>query len=127
MEIKILNMISNASINGYYDPSLGLVVVWFHNIDNNKPDLVAYLQHNMTWDLRKVIEEKSTLHDAKEVIEITHELIGKFKKDSTFDDTVRSVLDQVIDHSISLEDETSPRLEMMKMILDTNTYHSVSN
>ena len=71
MEIEILNMISSASINGYYEPSLGLIVVWFHNIDNDKPDLVAYLQHDMSWDLRRVLEEKSTLHENKEIIEFS--------------------------------------------------------
>lgn len=125
MEIEVLNMISNASINGYYDPSLGLVVVWFHNIDDDKPDLVAYLKQDMSWDLRKIIEEKSTLYNNKEVIEITHELVNEYKKDSKFDDTVRSVLKQIINHSG--EEMVSPKLEMMKLILDTNTYHSVRN
>jgi len=125
MEIEILNMISSASINGYYEPSLELIVVWFHNIDNDKPDLVAYLQHDMSWDLRKVIEEKSTLLEDKEVIEICHETVGKFEKDSRFDDTVRSILSQIIDHPIS--EDAAPKIEMMKMILDSGTYHSVKN
>lgn len=126
MEIEILNMISSASINGYYDPSLGLVVVWFHNIGDNKPDLVAYLLPDMYWDLRRIVNEKSTLHDDKEVIEIIHEIIGKFKKDSSFDQVVRKVLTQVINHSID-DGVQSSRLEMMKIVLDANSYHSVRN
>jgi len=126
MEVEILNMISDASINGYYDPSLSLVVVWFHNTGDDKPDLVAYLLPSMHWDLRKVTSEKSTLHDDKEVIEINHEVVDKFEKDSSFDQMVRKVLNQVVDHAIG-EGAQSPRLEMMKIVLDSNSYHSVRN
>jgi hypothetical protein len=127
MELEILNMISNASINGYYDPSLGSIVVWFHNIDGEKEDLVAYLEDNMTWDLRKVVGEHSQLYDDREVIEINHELIEKFEKDSRFDTTVRNVLNQTIDHAMNEDKIISPKLEMMKIILDSNDYNSVRN
>jgi len=126
MEIEILSMISNASINGYYDPSLGLVVVWFHNMGGDKPDLVAYLMHAMNWDLREVISEKSELFVDKEVIEIEHSPIQVFEKGSDFDKTVRKVLNQLTEYSAS-EDGLSPRLEMMKMILDSDSYNIVRN
>ena len=125
METKILNMISNASINGYYDPSLKLVVVWFHNIED-EADLVAYLQKDMTWDLRKVKKESSCLYEDKEIVEVLHENIDKFKPDSEFDQVVRKVLNQLIDHSLK-ENVQSPRLEMMKIVLDNNNYHNVNN
>lgn len=126
METDILNKISDASINGYYDPSLGLVVVWFHNMGDDKLDLVAYLLPDMYWDLREITNEKSTLHNDKEIIEVSHNRIDKFAKNSSFDQTVRKVLNQVIDHSVG-EGSTSPGLEMMKIVLDSNSYHSVKN
>lgn len=122
MEIELLNKISSASINGYYDPSIGLVVVWFHNTDDDKPDLVAYLQSNMEWDLREVDSEKSKLFDDKEVIEISHKNIDKFKKDSKFDKVVRKILNQVIEHSLK-ENTQSPELETMKTVLDNDSYN----
>jgi hypothetical protein len=127
VEIEILNMISNASINGYYDPSLGLVVVWFHNVKDDKPDLVAYLMPGMNWDLREVVSEESELFVDEEVIKIKHSPIEVFEKDSSFDQTVRKILNQVIDHSSKEGGGQSPRLEMMKVVLDNNSYHSVRN
>jgi hypothetical protein len=127
MEVEVLNMISEASINGYYEPSLGLVVVWFHNMKEDKPDLVAYLMHGMNWDLREVTEEKSTLEVDREIIEIIHKPIEVFAKDSSFDQTIRKVLNQVIEHSLKESEEQSPRLEMMKIVLDSNSYHTVRN
>ena len=126
MEVEILNMISNASINGYYDPSLSLVVVWFHNVEDDKADLVAYLTPDMSWDLREVESERSTLSTDREVIIIKHNLIDKFTKNSSFDQTVRKILNQLVDHSIK-EGNRSSGLDMMKMVLDSNSYHTVKN
>jgi len=127
MEIEILNMISNASINGYYDPSIGFVVVWFHNMGEDKSDLVAYLLPGMNWDLREVVSEKSTLEVDREIIEIKHSPIQVFGKGSEFDKTVRKILNQLIEYSLNENEKPSSRLEMMKIVLDNNSYHNVRN
>lgn len=121
MEIDILNIISQASINGYYDPSLDLIVVWFYNIDN-RSDLVAYLLSDMSWDLREIVDEKSSLYDNKEIVEIIHKPIKKFEKNSVFDKTIRKVLGQIIEHIPEEDENKSLELKMMKTILNNNNY-----
>lgn len=121
MEIEILNMISNASINGYYDPSLDLIVVWFYNIDN-RSDFVAYLLSDMSWDLREIVDEKSSLYDDKEVVEIAHKPIKKFEKNSVFDKTIRRVLNQIIEDIPEEDENQSLELKMMKTILNNNNH-----
>lgn len=124
MKIELLNMISDASINSYYDKSLDLVVVWFHNDKSNKQDVVSYLLKDMTWDVRRVISEVSVLINTGEVVTINHESIGLFEKDSQFDTTIRSVLKQLTEQ----KDETGgiiSELESIRVILDDNTYGEI--
>jgi hypothetical protein len=125
MEIEILNMISSASISGYYDPSLKLVAVWFHNIGEDKPDLVAYLLPGMNWDFREIMSEESELFVDKEIITIKHSPIQVFGKDSEFDKVIRKVLGQLIDHAFNENEEISPRLKIMKKVLDNNSYNGL--
>ena len=123
MDVELLNMIAGASVNGYYDPSLGLVVVWFHNNDN-RADIVSYLLKDMTWDVRKVITEESTLTENKEIVEIHHELIDIFDANSKFDNTIRSLLKQMTDQ-IDENSKSLDELASMRIILENNTYNSV--
>lgn len=125
MDTEILDLISNSSINGYYDSSLRLIVVWFHSMDD-KSDCVAYLNKNMEWDLREVISEISSLYDDKEIIEITHRPVEVFRKDSEFDKALRRVLENIIKESLEKYPE-SPGLDMMKVVLDSNSYYNINN
>jgi len=125
MNLDLMNRLSDASISGYYDPTLKLVVVWFYNDD--KPDLVAYLQHDMSWDLREVIGETSTLTDTGETIVVSHQVLDPQPPKSDFDNLVRSAIDRSLEDGIKEEAVGSVRLEMMKMILDANSYRSIDN
>ena len=80
----------------------------------------------MKWDLRKIVNEKSTLYSSKEVVEIEHELIDTFNLGSEFDVSIRKMLNQLIEYS-EAEGEISPKLDMMKIILNENDYNKVRN
>lgn len=126
MKVKIINLLTDASINGYYDPSIGLVVVWFHKTNQEEQDAVAYLQKDMTWDLRTIKSEKSILYPDKEVIEVQHNPVDIFKPGSDFDVSIRKMLDQLMEHAKN-ENGSSPGLDIMEIVLSENDYNKIRN
>ena len=120
MDMELINKLSNLALYGYYEPSKDMVVVHFFNKDEDKPDIIAYLKRNMSWDIREIKEEKSQLLSDKEVVEISHTNLGIYEKDSKFDQFVRKALFKVFD---SQKDE-KPLREINKMfrILEDNRY-----
>lgn len=121
MELQeILGKISNLNITGYYDQSNGFVVVWFHSAISNKADIVAYLKQDMSWDVREVVSEVSHIGPCSETVEIKHNLLGLFEKDSDFDTMIRKMF---IKATEKLGDQDTPKpILMMKEILERNSY-----
>jgi hypothetical protein len=117
-EPDILSKISELNINGYYDSSNGYVVVWFHNSIKDKPDIVAYLQSDMSWDVREVVKETSTIYSDCEVVEMKHSSLGQHLLDSDFDKIVRKMIDAMIEASKDIPEA----VVKMKDILDQHSY-----
>ena len=83
---------------GWLDPSNGLITVsFFNNERSDKPDMVAFLKQDMSWDLREVLGETSTINETSEVVVINHALVGVFEKDSDFDVLLRKMLKSNVD------------------------------
>lgn len=95
MELDLLNRISGLDLYGYYEPSKGVVVAHFFGRDNLKPNIIAFLGRDMSWDIREIVKEKSTLLPAKEIVVIEHQPICNQPKDSTFDKLVRVGLESM--------------------------------
>lgn len=125
MNIDLLNKISNATIYGYYDPSLKLVTVWFYN--SGKANVVAYLMKDMRWDIREITDERSKLFEDKEIITISHKPIEKQTKNSEFDQVVRSALNKSLEEAEASGKEKSANIELMKIVLDNNSYDNINN
>jgi len=89
---EILNRLTNLVPHGYYDVSKDMVVVHFFSDGGNKSDVMAYLKRDMTWDVREVASEKSTLLWDRESIEILHNPIAICEKGGKFDKTLRDLL-----------------------------------
>jgi hypothetical protein len=93
MDLELLNKLSNLSLYGFYDPSKGLVTVHFFNQgDVIKSDIIAYLKRDMSWDIREIVEERSTLYDDREEVVIQHKVLCIEPKFGQFDKFVRSAL-----------------------------------
>lgn len=92
MDIELLNKISNLSFYGYYDPSGNKVVVHFFNKEVSKPDVIAFLKRDMSWDVREIVSETSVLNDSGEIITVVHKQICNQLKNSDFDKYVRAGL-----------------------------------
>lgn len=92
MNTELLNKLGSLCIYAFYDKSKEMLTVHFINDEENKPDLMAYMLFNKSWDLREVIEEKATLKEDREVIEILHNPVGVFEKGSSFDQMVRKAV-----------------------------------
>lgn len=114
------------SIMGYYDPSSKMVVAWFYSNEGEKADIVAYLLPTMKWDLREVVEEKSTIETHREVIEIKHNRLGVYDKDSDLDNVLRKALKALIEQNEE-DGNDSSGLTMMKIVLENNSYYNVRN
>ncbi|MFA5024259.1 MAG: hypothetical protein WC523_04845 [Patescibacteria group bacterium] len=69
-----------------------MVCVHFFNQKESKPNLIAFLNRDMSWDLREIVSEVSILYDDKEVITVEHKALETQKKDSDFDKLIRSSL-----------------------------------
>lgn len=121
MAWEILNKISNLIPHGYYDKSKDMIVVHFFSKNGDKPDVMAYLKRDMSWDIREVVEEKSTLLWDREVVEIHHTPISKCEKGSKFDKMIR---DMLIKLEIENTEDDRPLRERNKMfrILEDNKY-----
>ena len=93
MDLDILSKITELSCLGWLDPSNGSITVsFFNNEKSDKPDMVAFLNQDMSWDLREIIGESSTVNETSETVVINHSLIGLFEKDSEFDILLRKML-----------------------------------
>lgn len=89
MDIELLNKITKLTFYGYYDPSKNQVAIHFFNQQETKPDVIAFLNRDMSWDIREIISETSVLYDDKEIITVEHKKICTQQKDSDFDKFVR--------------------------------------
>lgn len=117
----IINRISELNLNVYYEPSNGYVVAWFSNNATNKPDIVAYLQDDMSWDVREITSEISILYSDKEVVEIKHEPLRHEIKGSEFDRIIYSMFGKLIERA----DFIPPEIKKAKEILDRGSYSLV--
>ncbi len=116
---EIISKISELNINGYFDHSNGYVVVWFHSNASDKPDIVAYLNANMSWDIREVLSEESVLTSDQETVIIKHKPISTEDSGSIFDLVVRKMLKGLIDAE---KGKLPPSISKMKEVLDKNSY-----
>lgn len=122
MEAELLNKLSGMTWRYYYNPSLNAVVVHFFN-DGSKNDLMAYLLSDMSWDLREVKSELSSLLSDKEVIEINQIKIGLFNKDSSFDKFIRKGIHALFGEAVSVGAKAEEDLAIK--ILNNNSYAKV--
>lgn len=121
MNIKLLNKLSDLTFYGFFDPSKGLVTVHFFNEENDKPDIIAYLLPNMSWDVREIIKEISWLKDDKEIVHIFHKSLGIQDSDSEFDKFVRLGLTKMAEE-IHGKDINLTEIDTMFKILENNKY-----
>lgn len=121
MNTKLFNKISNLAFHGFYDPSKKLVTVHFFNERENKSDIIAYLLPSMTWDIREIINESSTLYPDCEVVTISHKCIGIENYGSPFDEFVRLGLEKLA-KKVHGESVNLSQIDPMFEILETNEY-----
>ena len=95
MKTELVNRLSNLAFCGFYDPSKSMVTVHFFNETNDKPDVIAYLNKDMSWDIREIISEVSCLYENAETITINHNRLGIEEMGSAFDDFVRMGLEKM--------------------------------
>ena len=121
MNIQLLNRISNLNFYGFYDPSKELVTVHFFNEKENKPDVIAYLRHDMSWDVREIVKEQSILYNNKEVITILHEPLGVESTGEAFDEFIRLGLTKM---AIEMhgEDIKLSEVDIVFMVFKNNSY-----
>ena len=95
MDLDLVARISNLSLYGYYDPSKDMVVAHFFNQSESKQNVIAFLNRDMSWDIREITSETCELTDAGETIHVEHNKICTQLKDSDFDKLVRTWLDSM--------------------------------
>ena len=122
MGIELLNKLSKLTFYGFYDPSKGIVTVHFFNQQEpDKPDIIAYLNKDMSWDVREITDEQSTLYDDREEVVIKHKPIGIEQSGSDFDKFVRVGLD-ALGKQMHGEDAVLEEKDRMFRILKNNSY-----
>ncbi len=121
MNTALFNKLSNLTFYGFYDPSKKLVTVHFFNQRNNKADIIAYLMPSMSWDIREIVEESSTLYPDCEVVTIMHKCIGTEEHDSPFDEFVRLGLKKMAEE-VHGKDINLAEVDLMFEILEKNEY-----
>jgi len=98
-----------------------MIVVHFFSDSGDKSDVMAYLKRDMSWDVREVVSEKSTLLWDRESVEILHSPIAICEKGGKFDRTLRDLL-----FKIEAQNDTDKRpfRERNKLfqILEDNKY-----
>lgn len=121
MDTKLLNKLSGLTFYGFYDPSKSMVTVHFFNEANDKPDMIAYLRNDMSWDVREIVEETSELQSDREIVTILHKLLGIEGPGSQFDDFVRlgvtKVAQEVYGNDVNLAEK-----DMVFRVFDNNSY-----
>jgi len=95
MDMDLMNRISTLNFHGYYDPSKNMVAVHFYDQQYLKLDLIAFLNRDLSWDLREIVSESSQLTNDGEIINVKHNLVSILPKDSDFDKFVRVGLESM--------------------------------
>lgn len=121
MNTQLLNRLSNLNFYGFYDPSKELITVHFFSEKENKPDIIAYLMNDMSWDVREIVEEQSVLYDNKEVVTILHEPLGVENSGEAFDEFIRLGLTKM---AIEMhgEDAKLPEVDIVFRVFKNNSY-----
>lgn len=121
MKVEFINKISDLTFGCYFSESLDMIVVHFFNKDADKPDLIAYLKHDMSWDVREITDEHSTLDGLQEfhgeTITISHEQLGIYDKESNFSSFMKKSIRQM-----SENEGVVTISERIMNILDNNSY-----
>jgi len=121
MNTELLNKISKLAFYGFYDPSKNIITVHFFNEQENKSDVIAYLLNDMSWDVREITNETSTLHNDHESITIFHNCLGLEKINSQFDTFVRLGLEKMA-KEVHGEDADLTKIDIMFEIFKKNEY-----
>lgn len=121
MDIKLLNKLSDLTFYGFYDPSKSMVTVHFFNETNDKPDMIAYLREDMSWDVREIVDEVSELQSDREVVTILHEPLGIESYGSQFDDFVRLGVTKVA-QEVYGDDVNLAEKDVVFRVFDNNSY-----
>ena len=124
MDTELFNRIADLTPYGFYEPCKGMVTVHFFNSESEKPDIMAYLKDDMSWDVREIVSEDSRLVDQEflgEVITIVHKHLGVYPKDSDFDKLVRSVLQKAGEHTFGKDVVLEDKNKLFR-ILKNNSY-----
>jgi hypothetical protein len=121
---EIFNKISKLTFYGFYDPSKGMVTVHFFNEEESKSDIIAYLNSDMSWDVREIISETSMLYGNCEIVTIKHNVLGIQKHGDTFDKFVRTGLKKMAE-KVHGEDIDLAEKDKMFKILFSNSYEGI--
>jgi hypothetical protein len=97
MNLETVNKISGLDLYVFFNPSSKIVTAHFFSSDGVKPNIMAYLKRDMSWDVREIIEETSTLEDDQEVIVVRHKILGIENKDGDFDKFIRVGVEKLIE------------------------------
>ena len=121
MEVELINKMSDLTFGCYFNESLDMIVTHFFNKDIDKPDLIAYLKHDMSWDVREIVDEVSELDDYDgihgETITITHEQLGIYDKNSSFSSFMKKSIQQM-----SENEGVVAISERIMEVLENNSY-----
>lgn len=121
MDVTLLNKISNLTFVGFYNPAGDLITVHFFNEASDKPDIMAYLQKDMSWDVREVLSEQSTLYPTHEEVVIKHRRVGVESTGSKLDEIIRAGLEKMA-RQVHGDDVNLPDVDKMFEILEKNSY-----
>ena len=121
MDNSILQKISNLAFYGFFDPSKNMVTVHFFNEESEKPDIIAYLRHDMSWDVREITGEVSVLNDNYETVTILHNCLGFQANRSVFDEFVRKGLIKMAEEAHGNDVELTS-IDRMFEVFEKNSY-----
>ena len=110
MDNELLDKLTGLTLLGYYDTDLKLLCVHFFG-DQQKHDLVAYLKHDLTWDLREVLSESVQLFDDHSTVQIQHSRLGTYAAGTGFDRFIRQALKQLIDQETLVDQKVGEVLD----------------
>lgn len=122
MELEFINKLSNLAFASYFNPSLNKAIVHFFNEQEDKNDIVAYLNNDMSWDVREITDESSELSSLGEMVMVTHKLISVCVKDSDFDKFIRLAIDSLLVAQGNEEESLKIIDERVAEILSNNSY-----
>jgi len=118
MITEIFNKINNLAFRGYYDPSKNTVTVHFFNEEENKLDIIAFLNHDMSWDVREIISETSVLYGHCEVVTIKHNVLGIQEFGGTFDKFVRTGLIKMAEQEYGEDVKLNEKDKMFEILFN---------